>query len=62
DAAAAAVAFARRKRYGPFGPGETPPEVREKQLAAFLRAGHGFTLAKAILAADSEADLDGLEG
>jgi len=62
DPVAAAIAFARRKRYGPFAPGETPPDQREKHLAAFLRAGHGFALAKAILTADSEGDLEGLEG
>lgn len=62
DAPAAAIAFARRKRYGPFGPADVAPDVREKQLAAFIRAGHGFALARAILAAEREEDLDGLEG
>ena len=42
----AAENFARRKRIGPFAIDVAPPEKREKQLAAFLRAGHGFDIAK----------------
>ncbi|MES2097748.1 MAG: regulatory protein RecX [Pseudomonadota bacterium] len=44
----AAVAFARRKRIGPFA--ETPADrpLREKQIAAMLRAGHSPTLARRV--------------
>jgi len=42
----AAARFARRKRIGPFA--AAPPDrfAREKQLAAFLRAGHDLDLAR----------------
>lgn len=43
---AAAENFARRKRLGPFASKAATPEKRHKQLQAFLRAGHGFELAK----------------
>ncbi len=42
----AAENFARRKRLGPFAKEPAPPEKRQKQLHAFLRAGHGFEVAK----------------
>lgn len=48
---AAAAAFARRRRFGPFA--RTPvhdPRQRERQLAAFVRAGHAAALARRILA------------
>jgi regulatory protein len=43
---AAAENFARRKRLGPFANDPAPPEKRQKQLQAFLRAGHGFDVAR----------------
>jgi regulatory protein len=43
---AAAENFARRKRLGPFADQAAPPEKRQKQLHAFLRAGHSFDVAK----------------
>jgi regulatory protein len=49
-AADTALAFARRRRIGPFGDGNPDRAVREKQLAAMLRAGHGFDLARRIVA------------
>ena len=42
----AAENFARRKRLGPFANELAPPEKRQKQLHAFLRAGHGFEIAR----------------
>lgn len=60
DAAQAAIAYARRKRLGPFGAPVADPQLRQKQFAAMIRAGHGFELARAILDAESEADLDQL--
>ena len=43
---AAAENFARRKRLGPFAGEPALPEKRQKQLHAFLRAGHGLSVAK----------------
>lgn len=45
----AALRFARRRRIGPFGDGHSDPIARERALAAMIRAGHGFTLARAIV-------------
>jgi regulatory protein len=53
---AAACAYARRRRLGPFrrGPGAAPD--RQRELAAFARAGFGRRTAEAVLAcADPEA-------
>lgn len=49
-AADTAMAFARRRRIGPFGDGSADRALREKQLAAMIRAGHGFDLARRIVA------------
>jgi regulatory protein len=62
-AVSSALRFAERRRLGPFA--STPyrdPRDREKALAAMIRAGHGFDLARAILgiAPGSEVDLDHL--
>lgn len=48
----AAENFARRKRIGPFASETAPPEKRHKQLQAFLRAGHGFEMAKRFVSAE----------
>ncbi|WP_397579705.1 regulatory protein RecX [Sphingorhabdus sp.] len=48
----AAENFARRKRLGPFAQEAAAPEKRNKQLNAFLRAGHGFELAKRFVYAE----------
>ncbi len=48
----AAQNFARRKRLGPFASEAAPPEKRQKQLQGFLRAGHGFEVAKRFVNAD----------
>jgi regulatory protein len=48
----AAENFARRKRIGPFAQAAAPPEKRNKQLNAFLRAGHNFELAKRFVYAE----------
>lgn len=49
EAVESALRFAQRRRLGPFGAGETDPRARERALAAMVRAGHGFALARAIL-------------
>ncbi len=50
-AVAAAIGFARRRRFGPFAlrAGDDPKQ-RERQLAAFVRAGHSMAIARRILA------------
>lgn len=57
-----AIAFARRRRLGPFAReagGGRPPE---KALAAFARAGFSSAVARRILAAASIDELDGEAG
>lgn len=49
EAVASALRFARRKRLGPFAEARADRAVRQKQLAAMLRAGHPFALARAVV-------------
>ncbi|OYQ26783.1 RecX family transcriptional regulator [Sandarakinorhabdus cyanobacteriorum] len=58
EALAVAIAFARRKRLGPFGPADADRATQQKQLAAMLRAGHGMAVARRVLAAGSTDDLE----
>ena len=53
DLRRAALAMARKRRFGPFA--SEPPDrgVREKQLAAMLRAGHGLDSARELVNAAS---------
>ena len=46
EAWAAAERFARRKRVGPYATGALDPKQREKAIAAFLRAGHDYAMAR----------------
>jgi regulatory protein len=47
---AAALRFAERRKIGPFASTVvSDPKEREKALAAMIRAGHGFGLARAIV-------------
>lgn len=55
---AAALAFARRRRLGPFGERSSDPKRREKQLAALVRAGHDFDTARALIDAASEQEAE----
>ena len=48
DEEQAARAFARRRKLGPFRPGERAP-YRDKDLAAMARAGFRFDVARAIV-------------
>ena len=50
---AAAFALARKRRFGPFASEPPDRERREKQIAAMIRAGHGFDEARAVLDAPS---------
>ena len=45
----AALRFAERRRIGPFASATPDPKRREKALAAMVRAGHPFGLARAIV-------------
>ncbi|MBA4041570.1 MAG: RecX family transcriptional regulator [Sphingobium sp.] len=48
-ALAAGLRFAQRKRLGPYAVTAPDRAMRERQLAAMLRAGHSFELARKIL-------------
>ncbi len=61
----AALAYAKRKRLGPYarsensdGGGAENRALRQKQLSAMVRAGHGFDLARKILAASPSETID----
>ena len=57
----AAIAFARRRRLGPFADSVADRALREKQIGAMLRAGHSPSLARRIAdmkPGDDPADLD----
>lgn len=57
----AALAFARRRRIGPYADGAADRPVREKQIGAMLRAGHSPALARRIVhmaPGDDVTDLD----
>ena len=56
----AAIAFARRKRIGPFSITGIDPDQRRRHLAALLRAGHAPALARRIAYADPGALVDDL--
>lgn len=47
-AAEAGLRFAKKRRIGPFATGEADRAVREKWVAAMIRAGHGFDIARKI--------------
>lgn len=64
EAREALIAYVRRRRFGPFstdpqgaGP-EAARKLREKQLAAILRAGHSFDHARRVVEAKTEAELE----
>ena len=59
-ARAAVLAFARRRRFGPYARDggaavRGTPALRQKQMAAFMRAGHGPGDSRAVLMMASEA-------
>ncbi len=59
EAVASALRFAERRRLGPFA--ATPhaePKEREKALAAMIRAGHAFSLARAVIALSPGVEID----
>ena len=46
----AALRMARKRRVGPYAIAPLDPVQREKAIGAMIRAGHGFALARAIVA------------
>ena len=49
----AALALARKRRLGPFGPPQAERALREKQIAVLLRAGHRLDMAREVVEATS---------
>ena len=64
EARSAILHFARRRRFGPFGPStrglerQAAGKLQEKQLAAMIRAGHNFDAARRVLDAATEEELE----
>ena len=58
EAAAAALRYARRRRIGPYADAAPDRAGRERALAAMIRAGHGFELAKTVVNAEPGSELD----
>ncbi|WNO53130.1 RecX family transcriptional regulator [Stakelama saccharophila] len=52
-----AVTFARRRRIGPFAAEAPDRSGREKHIAAMIRAGHAFELARAIASLPPGGDI-----
>jgi regulatory protein len=61
EPAAQALAFARRRRLGPFGAEPVDRAARERQIATMARAGHPLALARRIVTAASETELEDLD-
>ena len=55
DEEQAARAFARRRKLGPFRPGERAP-YRDKDLAAMARAGFRFDVARRVIEGERDED------
>lgn len=55
---AAAVSLARRRRLGPFRPEAERAAHRDKDLAAFARAGFSYAIATRLLATTSPEELE----
>ena len=54
----AALAFARRRRIGPFARDEADRDARQRQMAAMIRAGHSPDIARRIVTAAPGAEID----
>ena len=57
NALAAALAFARRRRIGPYGSESIGPDDRRRYFAALLLAGHAPDIARLVAYAESGASL-----
>ena len=49
EAFEAALRYARRKGIGPYAIARPDPRGRERAIAAMIRAGHGYILARAVI-------------
>lgn len=59
EAVSSALRFAERRRIGPFAAAAArDPREREKALAAMVRAGHSFALAREIVGLAPGSDVD----
>jgi regulatory protein len=58
QAVEAVLRFAERRRIGPFAPDSVDRLVREKWIAAMIRAGHSFALARAVSLMEPDGDID----
>jgi regulatory protein len=58
EAVSAALRFAERRRLGPYAAAVAERPQREKWIAAMVRAGHGFAIARAIAALPPGAEID----
>ena len=58
EARRAALALARRRRFGPFGGEALDKPLREKQIAAMLRAGHPLDNARKIVDSASATEAE----
>ena len=54
----AALAMARKRRFGPWGLEPPDPKHAEKQIAAMLRAGHAFASARLLIHARTIAEAE----
>jgi regulatory protein len=55
---AAAIAYARRRRIGPFRARGDREELRERDLAALARQGFGYDIARRVIDAGGPEDLE----
>lgn len=58
EAVASALRFASRRRIGPYAAAAADPKLREKWMAAMVRAGHSFALAQAVTRLAPGADVN----
>ena len=61
DSLEAALRFAERRRLGPFAAEAGDRKARERALAAMIRAGHGFAVARAIVDLPPGAEINVVE-
>ncbi len=61
EAVEAALRFARRRRIGPFAVVPPDPKAREKAIAAMIRAGHSFDLARVLAEMEPGSEVDAEE-
>lgn len=58
EAVDSAIRFARRRKLGPFAIQRPDPKARERALAAMIRAGHNFSLARKLVDMPPGSEID----